>query len=65
MSAIEKKLKDHIRFLDPQEKDPGKILYSLLVNEYKRRIAHYQNFDRIFSKKYAMSYNRPYSLTSC
>ncbi|TVM01467.1 MAG: hypothetical protein CV087_10820 [Candidatus Brocadia sp. WS118] len=33
------------------------MLYNLLVNEYKRRIAHYQNIDRIFRKKYAMSYS--------
>lgn len=57
MSVIEKKFKDHIQFLNPQEKDTGKILYNLLVNEYKRRIAHYQNIDRIFRKKYAMSYS--------
>jgi hypothetical protein len=57
MSVIEKKFKDHIQFLNPEEKDPGKILYNLLVNEYKRRIAHYQNIDRIFRKKYAMSYS--------
>jgi len=57
MSVIEEKFKDHIQFLNPQEKDTGKILYNLLVNEYKRRIAHYQNIDRIFRKKYAMSYS--------
>ena len=57
MSVIEKKYKEHIRFLNPQEKDPGKTLYILLVNEYRRRIVHYQNTDRILRKKYKMNYD--------
>lgn len=56
MSALKEKLRDHIELLYPEEKDPDKTLYYLLVNEYRRRISHYQNIDSLLSKKYNMDY---------
>jgi coenzyme F420-reducing hydrogenase delta subunit len=57
MSALKEKLKNHIELLNPEEKDPDKTLYQLLLSEYRRRLAHYQNIDTLLNKKYKMRYN--------
>lgn len=57
MSTLKEKLRSHIRFLNPEEKNPDKTLYHLLNNEYRRRLSHYQNIDRRLSRKYKMSYD--------
>lgn len=56
MSALKEKLRNHIEFLNPEEKDPDKTLYYLLINEYRRRLSHYQNVDSLLKKKYNMNY---------
>ena len=55
MPEIEEKIREHLHFLNLQD-DPQKALLELLKSEYEKRLAHYENMDQAFRKKYKMSF---------
>lgn len=55
MPGIEEKIKEHLHFLNLQN-DPQQAFLGLLKSEYKKRLAHYENIDQAFRRKYRMSF---------
>ncbi len=52
------KIEEHLHFLNPEERDTRKALITLLRREYRRKLAHYENLDQSFQKKYGVSFEK-------
>lgn len=55
MPGIEEKIREHLHFLNLQN-NPQQAFLGLLKSEYKKRLAHYENIDQAFRRKYRMSF---------
>jgi hypothetical protein len=56
MLELGNKIQEHLHFLSPEERDTKRALIMLLRSEYRRRLAHYENLNRSFERKYAVPF---------
>ena len=56
MLAISEQVARHLDYLELEEECIDDKLRAIIKAEYRRRLARYQYLDRIFAKKYGMSF---------
>jgi hypothetical protein len=56
MPSTKELLREHLRFLEPADRDESGGLLELLRAEYRRRLAHYENLDRALQAKYGLTF---------
>ena len=57
MLQVDKRVKEHLLFINPGEDNLNKTIMELLEHEYRRRLSHYENMDKTFRRKYNMIFN--------
>ena len=56
MLHVDNKVKEHLLFVKPGEENLNKTIMELLEHKYRRRLSHYENLDKNFTKKYQMAF---------